>query len=244
MTEGSPKKITPLLSHSAHEIRTPLSVILGYIGFVLRDKKTALSPTHREWLETAYKSCGRLTDLANELSELSRLESRDPPLTFAATDIRALLSEAIAGLPAPAERNVDIELSTGHGPSIVQADGPRLRKAFASVVSALRLQTVLSPTLFVEERTAHHAGTAASWIVIADDVDQVSELRDAAPESLGKFNPSIGNTGMSLWIAQQVLSDHGGAIWGPIPRQVLDADAEAIFGSRDKAAAVLMVPLA
>src|SRR5215213_5116068 len=214
MTEA-PNQFPRLLSHSAHEIRTPLSVAIGYIGFLLRDKKNPLSPTHREWLEIAHKSCGRLTDLANELSELSKLESRESPLNLAPTDIRALLAEAIAGLPVLSERIVDIELATGEGPSMVQADGPKLRKAFASVVSALRLQAVLSNKLFVEERTSDHAGRAASWIVITDDVDQVSKLRNASPESLGMFHASVGGAGMSLWIARQVLSNHGGAIWGP-----------------------------
>ncbi len=226
MTDAPAKEVPPLLSHAAHEIRNSLSSALGYIGFVLRDKKTKVADSHREWLEVANKSCGRLTDLANELSELSVLESGKPPLNRVPTDLRALLADAIAALPVLADREIAVELSTGDGPAIIKVDSARLKKAFTAVVSALRTQNALSPKLFVEERAGYDAGRSVSWILIADNMEQLAELRHTSPASLGRFNPSIGNTGMSLWIAREVLIAHGGAIWG----------------NAGTSAAVLMVP--
>lgn len=214
MIDPSADKLPRLLSHSAHELRTPLSVALGYIGFVLRDKKTTVAESHRLWLETANRACGRLTDLINEMSEFAKLESADTTLNRTPTDLRALLADAIAALPAVVpDREIHVELSTGDGPLIIEADTPRLTKALTAIVFALRLQAVHSAKLFVQEHIRDYAGTAVSWIVIGDAADQVAALRDAGPESLGTFNPCIGGAGISLWIAGQVLNEHGGAIW-------------------------------
>jgi signal transduction histidine kinase len=230
MTDAaSEKRLSRLLSHSAHEVRNSLSVALGYTGFVLRDRKVQVSDQHRQWLEVAQKACGKLAELANEMSDLAKLESGDAGLVRTATDLRALLAGAIAALPvAEREHNIDIELSTGDGLAMVDADTSRLRKAFGAVLVALRQAALPGVKLRVEERSRDHAGRRISWIVIGD-AEQVEALRYATADALVTFNPSVGNTGISLWTAQWVLNAHGGLIWSP--------------GDKTKSAAVIMLPL-
>lgn len=223
MSDARSEKEVPLLSHAAHEVRNSVSVALGYTGFVLRDKKVTLSDQHREWLEAAQKACGKLTDLANEMSDLAKMESGEAGLVRTATDLRTLLAGAIAALPAP----IDIELSTGDGPAIVDADTSRLKTALISIVVALR-KAVPDTKLLVEERTREDGGRRVSWIVIGD-VEQVNDLRHATADSLRWFNRSVGNTGISLWTALWVLNAHGGVILSP--------------GDKTKSAAVIMLPL-
>lgn len=227
MTNAPADKLPRVLSHSAHEVRTPLSVALGFIGFVLRDKKAQVTEQQREWLELANKACRRLAELADEMSELSNLESGEATLNRTPTDLRALLVQAIAALRV-ADREIDVELSTGDGPAIVHADAARLKKAFTSILFALGLETS-GTKLFVQERSGEYAGKPVSWIVIGD-FDKVQTLPGIAPELLDPFNEKRGKIGLSLWIASWVLNAHGGAIWSP-PGSV-------------KTAAVVMVPLA
>lgn len=226
MGDSRSEKEVPLLSHAAHELRNSVSVALGWSGFVLRDKKGTLSDQHREWLETAQRACGKLTDLADEMSDLAKMESGEARLVRTATDLRTVLAAAIAALPV-SEQPIDVELSTGEGPAIVEADASRLKQALMSIVVALR-RAAPGTKLLVEERTREDGGRRVSWIIIGD-VEQVNELRHATADSLRWFNRSVGNMGISLWTAVWVLDAHGGAIWSP--------------GDRTKPAAVIMLPL-
>ena len=63
-----------LLSLSVHEFRTPLTVVAGYVRMLLKERAGPLSDQQRKLLEETEKSCGRMTVLLSELSDLGRLE--------------------------------------------------------------------------------------------------------------------------------------------------------------------------
>ena len=99
-------ELARLLSLAAHEVRNPLSTILGFIKIVL--SRGEIPPQHREWLQMAVNSCGRLTDVANQLSDYARLVSGDTKLNRARTDLPAVLRETIDALPVFADREVSV----------------------------------------------------------------------------------------------------------------------------------------
>ena len=68
-------KWSRLLGLSVHEFRTPMTVVAGYIRMLLKDRAGPLSDQQRRLLEEAEKSCGRLTALLTEVSDLSNLEA-------------------------------------------------------------------------------------------------------------------------------------------------------------------------
>src|SRR5215471_12117592 len=88
-----------ILSLSVHEFRTPMTVVAGYIRMLLKDRAGALTDQQRRLLEEAEKSCGRLTALIAEVSELSALEAGTTAFQKQTTDLHALLRTAIEQLP-------------------------------------------------------------------------------------------------------------------------------------------------
>src|SRR6187551_724785 len=88
-----------LLSLAVHEFRTPITVVAGYLRMVLRERAGTITDQQRKLLEEAEKSCGRLSGLVSEMSDLSALESGKASFNRAPLDLAALLKEEIAGLP-------------------------------------------------------------------------------------------------------------------------------------------------
>src|SRR5215813_11031398 len=88
-----------ILSLSVHEFRTPISVVAGYIRMLLKDRAGTLTEPQRRMLEEAEKSCGRLSALVSEMSELSGLEAATSPFTRQQADLHAVLETATAQLP-------------------------------------------------------------------------------------------------------------------------------------------------
>jgi signal transduction histidine kinase len=203
-----------ILSLAVHEFRTPTTVVAGYIRMLLKERAGPIPETQRRLLEEAEKSCGRLSALLAEMSDLSGLEAGTAPFNRAPLDLRGALAEAAAGLPALADRPVTVDVQTGDGPAMVHADPVRLRAAFAAVLTALRRELITSTTLAVRERRGERDGHPASWIAIADP-EHVAMVVAAEESALGPFDEWRGGCGLSLAVARRVIEAMGGGIWSP-----------------------------
>lgn len=217
-----------LLSLSVHEFRTPITVVAGYIRMLLKDRAGALNEQQRRLLEEAEKSCGRLSSLVAEMSDLSSLEAGSGAFNRSSIDVSAVLKDAIAALPAVPDRDVSIELSSNGTKASINADAVRLKSAFMALVTALRRELVVSDKLFVRERTREHEGRPVSWIAFGD-ADHIERLETAEPSSLEPFDEWRGGCGLSLAIARRVIGAHDGRVW-------------SAPGSEARANAVVMLP--
>ncbi len=65
---------TELTGNISHELKTPLSMIMGYAE-TLRDTPDLEEPTRRRFLDNIYSSSVRLNNLINDIIELHKLES-------------------------------------------------------------------------------------------------------------------------------------------------------------------------
>lgn len=214
MTTAPDPKWPRLLALSVHEFRTPVTVVAGYIRMLLKDRAGAVTDQQRRLLEEAEKSCGRLSAIISEMSDLSNLEAETAPFNRTDLDIHALLADTIAALPEVPDREITVTLAAASGTHRVNGDPVRLKTALTSLFTALRRELVTSTELFVRERTGDYEGRLATWIAIAD-ADHIEGLTTAAAESLDTFDEWRGGCGLSLAVARRVIDAHGGAIWSP-----------------------------
>ena len=99
-----------LLSLAVHELRTPVTVVAGYLRMLLREQGGPLTDKQRKMLEEAERSCTRLDSLVAEMSDLGKLESGDAALARQDVDIAGLLAELASGMHEGEDRGVRLEL--------------------------------------------------------------------------------------------------------------------------------------
>jgi signal transduction histidine kinase len=201
-----------LLGLAVHEIRTPLSVGLGYLGFLTRFGST-LTPQQAQYVAESQKAWERIRALADEMSELSQLEEGKLRLSRERLDLHRLLADAVNTLPEGDGSSVEVRLTTAAEPAMIMADPIRLLKALLSILFALRREVVSSTELFVREEHRDYEDNPASWISIATDPD--SRLTSATPDALATFDEWRGGSGLKLALARRVIRLHGGAVWAP-----------------------------
>ena len=82
-----------LVANVSHDLRTPLSIISGYVETILiKDDK--ISPEERKkYLNTILSSTGRLQTLVGELFELSKLEAKETRPTKESFSLAELLQD-------------------------------------------------------------------------------------------------------------------------------------------------------
>src|SRR5258707_1729709 len=131
-----------VLSLAVHELRTPMTVVAGYIRMLLKDRAGPLTDPQRRLLEEAEKSCARLTALLTEVSDLSNLEGGTAPLNRQTTDLHKALRDVVDQLPPLPDREVPVDLQLDAHAAPIQADPVRLTQAFLAVIKALPLEPI------------------------------------------------------------------------------------------------------
>ena len=201
-----------LLSLAVHEFRTPITVVAGYLRMVLKERAGPISDQQRKLLEEAEKSCGRLSGLVAEMSDLSALESGKAAFNTSALDLSALLRDGVAALPELPDRSVSVELQGADGPVTIKGDAARLRAAFAALLMALRREVVTSDRLIARLQS----GTGDAPCVIAlGEPETIDRIASAEVSSLQRFDEWRGGSGLSLAVARRIFAQHGGSLYAP-----------------------------
>jgi signal transduction histidine kinase len=217
------------LSLAVHELRTPVTVVAGYIRMVLKEQAGPLNEKQRKMLEEAERSCGRISELVNEMSEMSKLESGQLTLARQDVDLAQVLTEVAANMQEGHDRGVLLEVRGTDAPVVVSGDRTRLLASVKALLySALREQG--EPTTVVAQ-LATVPGDPGSWAVLAvSDDNGVKGLIESARTTPPAFDEWRGGLGMALPVGRRVIEALGGALW-------------SAAGERPRAGSALRLPL-
>src|SRR6266542_1714230 len=123
------------LAMVSHELRTPLTAIIGYSRLLMRQVYGPLSPKQLEQQEAIFPSAQRLTDLINDLLDVSRLEAGRVEISPRPTDARQTVQQVMA-VVAPAARAKEIQIVPSFPTEfpLVHADPTRLQQILVNLV--------------------------------------------------------------------------------------------------------------
>ncbi len=112
----------------SHDLRTPLTSIIGYTELALEEDESPLGPERRAYLEVVSRSSERLLHLVDDLLFVARLESGDggleiKPMELDLADVAAQAADETR--PRAEARGLELRFA-GDGPLPVVADRGRL----------------------------------------------------------------------------------------------------------------------
>ena len=209
--EATERRRLQLVGDVAHELRTPLATLDGYLEGI---EDGLIMPTEPTWRllrgETA-----RLTRIVNDLQELWRAEARQLVLKIEPVDVLALVSAATERYRASAaERAVVLSVDADPGVTTASADQDRL----VQVVDNL-LSNAVRYTADGTEVTVRLRGESGEVVLsVADQGPGLTEdQRERVFERFYRADPSrsraLGGSGIGLAIAKALVELMGGRIW-------------------------------
>ena len=207
-----------LLSFAAHELRTPASVVGGYLRMLQKDNDPALSDRQRTLVDHAARSCTRLVELLAELSEVGKLDNDTAAVHTESFDLFADLNEVAAGVEEGRDRNVSLELSGLSSGALLTGDRQRLTTAFGALFRTLLREQGVPVVVRADRQLVRSGGTTAAVLVIAPAAD----VQRALGRPQGPFDERRGGMGLSLPIARRVIERAGGRLWAPLPESEED----------------------
>jgi two-component system phosphate regulon sensor histidine kinase PhoR len=123
------------LGNIAHELKTPLFTVQGYI-LTLLDGALKDSSVNKKYLERANKGVERLTHIINDLDLLTKLEKQDTKLEIEEFDILELIKSVFELLEMQASKSdIQLELDQLYDSSIlVNADRERVQQVLINLI--------------------------------------------------------------------------------------------------------------
>lgn len=217
------------MSLAVHELRTPVTVVSGYLRMLLREQGGPLTDKQRKMLEEAERSCARIGALVAEMSDLGKLEGRELALAKQPFELAGLLAELASDMHEGEDRGVTLELRGVDQPVTVIGDRPRLAAAIRALMHAA-LRERGEPGVIVVNCSTISDTTPASAVVAIGDETLIPSLTAAARTTPPAFDEWRGGLGMALPVARRVIEAHGGQLWS--------AD-----GAQSRAASALRIPV-
>ncbi len=204
------------ITNISHELRTPLAALRAVVE-TLQDGALEEPALAYRFLGRAHGEIDALTQMVEELLELSRIESGEVPLLMTATEVGELIDLPLERILPQAQReniNVIVELPGNLAP--VMADAERIHRVVSNLLhNALKFTDaggVIRVAAFVETDTAELVilvqDTGAG--IAAEDLDRIFERFYKTDRARTRGQRG---TGLGLAIAKHVVEAHGGRIW-------------------------------
>jgi len=200
------------ISNISHELRTPLASLKA-LTETLQDGALEDPPAAKRFLGRMETEVDAITQMVEELLELSRIESGRVPLKMSATSPDWLLTKAIERLSLQAQRaGLSIEIKCPDDLPKVMADPNRLEQVVVNLLhNAIKFtpsggNIILSATL--EDGNILFSVKDTGIGIPVDDLTRIFERFYKTDRAR-----SSGGTGLGLAIARHLVEAHGGTIW-------------------------------
>lgn len=208
--ESAEGKRRELLTDVAHELRTPLATVEGY----LEGLADGVVPADGETWSLLQAETGRLRRLVDDLAKVSRAEERQLDLHSRPSKPDGLVAAAVqAAAPAYAAKGVALETKLDRRLPSIEVDPDRIAEVLANVLdNALRH----TPTGGRVEIAGAGRGNQVE-LVVADTGDGIApEHLDRVFERFFRADPArrriAGGSGIGLAIARAIVEAHGGRV--------------------------------
>lgn len=195
-----------LLSLAAHELRTPVSIVGGYLRMLVREGSAPLPAAQRTLVEQAIRSCTHLSALVDELGELGKLETPESPGSRDMGNLFAILRDAARESEADLRDGPAVVVELPDSPAAVRGDTLRLQRALGVIVKAVARERVASRSIVVRGTLDLQAGQA---VVVVGTEEEVGRALDAALEPVDIWR---GGLGLGLPIARHIVEHYGGTM--------------------------------
>ena len=205
------------ISIASHQLRTPLSIIKGYISMIREGSYGKVSPEIGTTMNKVYLSNERLIKLVNDLLDLSRMESGRMKYEFAEMDLRALVDSIVDEFQLPAKdkgiRILWIPSRVGSLPKIF-GDAWKLRQVIFNLIdNSLKYTNAGDIEIKLEKED--------DSLKLSVKDSGIGMSRETAVSVFHKFvrggkdasRANAGGTGLGLYIAKRIVDDHKGEIW-------------------------------
>ncbi len=222
-----------LVANVAHELRTPLATLRGYLE-ALRD---GVAPASHDTLELLHEEVLRLVRLVDDLHQLSQFDARLSHLRLGPLDVPGLLQRLATVYGAEfAGRGLALEVACDAVSPTIEADTDLVGQALRNLLDNALRHSPVGTTVTIEARPEPNglrlAVSNGGEVIAPEDLPHIFERFFRGEKSRSR---ETGGAGIGLSIVREIARAHGGET-GATSRDGLTTVWFTILKTRDRVA--------
>ncbi|MFH1172961.1 MAG: GAF domain-containing sensor histidine kinase [bacterium] len=203
------------ISIASHKLRTPLTIIKGYVSMILDGSFGRVPKAQKEAMEKVYVSNERLVRLVDNLLDVYHLDSDRMQFNFQSvilTDIvQSVISELNQGL---AKKGLDCQFNQPKEPlPAVWADEQKIREVVINLIDNAIKYTQQGSIKVKLELVGHDVVFSCADTGVGISPDDLGQLFQKFSRAPGISLIDTESTGLGLYVARCIIQKHHGRIW-------------------------------
>jgi PAS domain S-box-containing protein len=202
-----------LLSVISHELKTPVSIIKGYAGTLVRQDADWDRETLAEGLAIIEEEADKLNELINNLLDASRLQAGGLKLQLAYLDLPTMAEKSVDKLRTQTDKHTfSVDFPANFPP--VKGDYERLREVLSNLIrNAIKYSPdgglIRIGGLVKEDEVQVYVSDEGIGIP-ASEQEHIFDRFARVDNSLTRQMPGAG---LGLFLVKAVIEAHGGRVW-------------------------------
>ncbi|MBI4551128.1 MAG: GAF domain-containing protein [Candidatus Latescibacteria bacterium] len=201
------------VSIASHELRTPMTTILGFTELLL--KRKIPETTAQEWLTSIYEDSKRLTSIVDDLLNVSRLQSGKIPINLQPVSIGAVVSKVLRAVGPTTEKHFLVTHVPEDLPDVL-GDAEKVGQVLMNLLTNAIKYSPKGGRVTVDAR--HEpirqrvvVGVQDQGIGIASE--DLAQLFTSFHRIRRGDTEGIGGTGLGLYIVRALVELMKGEVW-------------------------------
>ncbi len=212
------KELLGFLALFSHQLRTPLSVVKGYVAMLLDGTFGELDIAQKKAFEKIFTANERMIRLVNNFLDMPRIHVGTMEYNFEPISPVELLSHAVAEARLQADiKKLPIEWFAEKPLPKILADRENLLQAFSNILdNAIKYTKAGKISVSISKKE--------DSVLISISDTGAGILPEDLPKLFNKFMRGEDmrklyreGRGLGLYIARQVIEGHGGTVWAESP---------------------------
>ena len=206
------------LSIASHQLRTPTTVIKGYISMIQEGSFGKVSPLIKDSLNKVYLSTERLLNLIENLLDISRIEAGRLEFDIKPTDLAVIAKALIEDFQPKANmKKIKLEFYAPKDLPEVSADANKVKEVASNLIdNSIKYTNKGTVTIGL-----HQEGSSVVFNCqdtgLGVEPDDLPRLFNKFVRGKGMMQVHTEGTGLGLYFARVVIENMGGRIWVESP---------------------------
>ena len=202
------------ISMASHQLRTPLTVIKGYLSMLLEGDVGKITKDQEGFVHEAYDGSNRMVRLINDLLNVSRMDTGRFFIEPTEVDIEALVNQEVKNMQKQAdEKGLYLKVTKSHDLPHVWVDETKIRQVVMNFIDNAVFYTEqggITVSLKKEKEMIVYSVQDTGVSIPKKEQAKIFEKFFRATNAR-KIRPD--GTGLGIYLAKRVIEDHGGDIF-------------------------------
>lgn len=208
-------KISEVISIVSHQLKTPLSIIKGYLEVLISEDVGKINFKQKDYLGDALLNVQRMVDLVKNLLDVSRIEEGRMEFKLEPSNLEKIVKEIIQEFnPLARAKNCAISFKVNGEIPLLNIDRLKIKQVISNLVAnAINYNERRGMVKITLQRKGNNVYFHCQDFGIGIPEKEKNKVFKKFYRSEKAMNLSTEGSGLGLFISKAIIDKSGGKIW-------------------------------